>query len=102
MARKNNFKLILFLLILFLSVFWPKRNLVQEWQEKKKIEAEINQWEEVLVNYPGYRDAYLKLAALYWQIHQQEPAREHFQKAKELDPNNEAVKMMEAMIESDQ
>jgi tetratricopeptide (TPR) repeat protein len=107
MARKNLIRLIkqrnflfwLFLFLLFLSVFWPKRNLIWEWQEKKRIEVEIRKWEETLEKYPGYRDVYLRLAVLNWQINNQKKAKEHLQKAKELDPNFEITKKLEEKLD---
>lgn len=91
------FKLLL-LILLFLSVFWPKRNIVWEWQEKRRIEAEITEWEKILEKYPGYRDVYLRLVVLNWQINNEEKAKEHLQEAKELDPNFEKIKELEKII----
>lgn len=86
----------LFLLILLiLSVFWPKRDIIWEWQEKKRIEGEIVKWEKILEKYPGYRDVYLRLTVLNWQIKNDEKAKECLQKAKYLDPNFEKTKEIE-------
>lgn len=65
---------------------------------EKRIEAEITSWEQALEKYPGYRDVYLRLAILNWQINNQKNAKEHLQKAKELDPNFEITKELEEIM----
>ncbi len=101
LINRKLFQFFLFLLLfslLALSVFWPKRNLVWEWQEKKRVETEIGQWEEALEKYPGYRDVHLRLAVLNWQIKNDEKAKEHLQKARALDPNFEMTKELEKIL----
>lgn len=88
----------LLLILLLLSVFWPKRDIAWEWREEKRIENKIAQWEEILEKYPGYRDAYLRLAVLNWQINNSEKAKEYLEKAKELDPNFETTKELEEIL----
>ena len=58
---------------------------------EEAVEEEIDELEQVLINKPGYRDVLLKLAVLYWQIEEIDKAREYFEKARILDPNNEVV-----------
>lgn len=101
MAKENlkRFLFLFFLILLFLSVFWPKRDLGKEWQEKKRIEGEIAQWEEILEKYPGYRDVYLRLAVLNWQVNNEEKTREYLEKAKKIDPNFEMTKELEQIIQ---
>lgn len=55
--------------------------------EPAKIRQEITSWEKISRDFPGYRDAYLHLAKLYYQILEKEKARQSLQKARELDPN---------------
>lgn len=100
MAKKNlkSFFFLLLLVLLLVSVFWPKRDIVGEWQEKKRIEAEIVKWEKTLEEYPGYRDVHLRLAVLNWEINNKSKAKEHLQKAKELDPNFEMTKELEEIL----
>jgi len=101
MAKENLKTFIFLFLFIFLlfSVCWPKINLVQEWQKKKRIEVEILRWETALEKYPGYRDAHLTLAVLNWKINQSEKASEHLQKAKALDPNFAITKEVEKIIQ---
>lgn len=108
MASKNRLRLIklsqvllffVLLSLLVLSVLWPKRNIVWEWQEAKRIKQEIKSWEESLKSYPDYRDVYLRLAILNWQIKQPEKAREYLEKAESLDPNYEVTKKLKELID---
>jgi len=102
MAKKNQF-LIKSLLLIFLlvAVFLPKRNIVAEWQAKRRIEKEIYQLEIILENHPDYRDLYLRLALLYWQVNNQEKGKEYFQKAEFLDPNFNCNQELRSLFELD-
>lgn len=55
--------------------------------DPEEIQKQINYWKKILVDKPDYRDGYLQLAKLYWQIYDEEAARDNLQKALELDPN---------------
>lgn len=59
-----------------------------------KVWEEIKKWEKITQDFPGYRDAYLKLASLYYQLYQNEKAEENLKKALDLDPNFEPAKEM--------
>ena len=92
---------LILLILLILSVLWPKRDVFWEWQEKKRTENEIVEWKEASEKYPGYRDIYLRLAVLNWKIKNDEKAKENLQKAKELDPNFEMTKEIEEIIQEE-
>ena len=89
----------LLLILLFLSVFWPKRNIAQEWQEKKETEEKVKKWEAVLRKYPRFRDIYLRLAILNWKIYHYKKANQYLQKAKQLDPNFKKTKEVQKIIQ---
>lgn len=59
--------------------------------QPEKIKKQINYWETVLINRPNFRDVYLKLSLLYYQLWEVDKARENWNKAFYLDPNNEVV-----------
>lgn len=59
--------------------------------QPEKIKKQINYWETILINRPNFRDVYLKLSLLYYQLWQDDKARENWHKAFYLDPNNEVV-----------
>lgn len=91
-------QLLLFIFVC-LSIFWPKRDLIAEWKEKTRIEAEISKWEKLLKKYPGYRDVYLRLAVLNWQIKNIKKSQECLQKAKAIDPNFLTTKKLEKILQ---
>lgn len=66
--------------------------------EPQRIKNEISFWEKVVAEKPDYRDAYLQLAILNYQIYKNDKAQEYLKKAKELDPNFEATKEIEKTL----
>lgn len=66
--------------------------------QPQEVAVEIERWEKVNQDSPGYRDAYLKLAQLYFSLYQNEKAQENLDKALELDPNFEPTRNMEKIL----
>lgn len=66
--------------------------------EPERIKAKIQDWEKILAEKPGYRDAHFQIAVLSWQIYQEEEAREATDKALELDPNFKAAKNFKRLL----
>ncbi|MEK7565745.1 MAG: hypothetical protein AAB506_01715 [Patescibacteria group bacterium] len=64
----------------------PKRNL-----EYEMVSQEIGKYEEMVNKYPGYRDAYIKLAILNWKIYKNDEAKRYLEMALAIDPNNEVA-----------
>lgn len=63
-----------------------------------RINAKIDYWKQVLLKKPNYRDAYLELAILYYQIKDDQKSKQMWQKAFNLDPNGEKVKKVESIV----
>jgi len=55
-------------------------------------------WEQILAERPDYRDGWIQLAAVYYQLGDRQKAKEALKKAKSLDPNNETVLSFEKLI----
>lgn len=55
---------------------------------ERVVEREIEEYESLLEQYPGHRDIYWTLAQLYQRV-SPEQARIYWEKARQLDPNNE-------------
>ena len=71
------------------------KNLIETPQ---RLKAEVDYWEKVLEEKPGYRDGLLRLAVLYYQTYQIDKAQTAWQKADKLDPNNNKVKEVGQLI----
>lgn len=56
---------------------------------ERKVEREIARYEELNGKYPGSRDILVALSKLYKQLGNEEKAKERWEEAKKLDPNNE-------------
>lgn len=64
----------------------------------RQIQSEIQKWEKIAQDFPGYRDAYLKLAQLHYTIYQNKESRENLDKALEIDPNFEPAGEMKKIL----
>lgn len=51
------------------------------------INQKIDKWKEIVGQKPQYRDGWLQLALLYWQIYQEDRARWSLEQALTIDPN---------------
>ncbi|MCL4397940.1 hypothetical protein M1403_02845 [Patescibacteria group bacterium] len=59
-----------------------------------QIKKDIVFWQKLAETFPGYRDAYLKLAVLSGQIYRNFDVYKFLEKAAEIDPNNEVLKKL--------
>lgn len=75
-----------------------EKEIANQEKEPQRIKAKIQEWESILEEKPGYRDAYLQIAILNWQIYEETEAREAVNKALELDPNFEAGKEFKKLL----
>src|SRR4030042_4540168 len=78
--------------------------LEELWQKKfysdpNDIEKFIMAWEKIIEEKPGYRDGYLQLAYLYYQLYENEKAEEYLKKAIELDPNYQPARALKQLIQ---
>lgn len=67
-------------------------------QERLKITAEIEYWQQVIGKYKNYRDAYFQLAVLEYKIGEKELSKQYLQKVFELDPNFEVARNLEKLL----
>ncbi|MBI4059071.1 hypothetical protein HY404_02400 [Candidatus Microgenomates bacterium] len=66
---------------------WARNELAKK--ARIPIEVEISKWEQVVQKTPTYRDSYLKLAILYWQLQEDQKSQVALAIAENLDPNYE-------------
>lgn len=68
------------------------QDLLQQIQEIKnqpeEIRKKIFNLQKIVDQLPNYRDAYIELAILHWQLYRPFDARKYLEKALEIDPNN--------------
>lgn len=65
---------------------------------REEIEKEISKWETVIAEKHNYRDAYIRLAVLNYQIFKNDVARQYLDKAMALDPNFEEGKRLRELL----
>ncbi len=68
--------------------------------EKFKVLREVSFWENEIRVRPNYRDGYMKLALLNFQLKDFNESRENLNKALVLDPNFEKGKELERLLDS--
>lgn len=76
----------------------PLKILEKIKNEPQKIKDEIVFWEKIVADKPNYRDGYLRLALLNYQIYENQKARVYLERAKTLDPNFETTKELEKIL----
>ena len=73
-------------------------SLNKTYLQRRDLQSQINFWKSVLDKYPGYKDAYFKIAVLYYELNDFDNARLNNNKAILLDPNYEDARKLEALI----
>ena len=76
--------------------------LDQTRQGPQLLEQQLNQWKEVIKEKPDYRDAYIQLATLAYQLKRLEQAKSYIDKALNLDPNFEPAKKLQELLNRNQ
>ena len=66
--------------------------------EPEKIRQEIKSWEKIVEEKPSYRDVWLRLAVLNYQLKNDDNAREALEVAMYLDPNDAQVQEIKEII----
>lgn len=77
-----------------LASFWSRKHA----QDPIDIKKQIAVLEKVSAEKPDYRDVYLKLAILNYQIFNNPKAKEYLMKAEELDPNYPLTRKLFGLI----
>ncbi|MCL4389999.1 MAG: hypothetical protein M1484_01065 [Patescibacteria group bacterium] len=66
----------------------PKKLSAAEIKKVQDIKSQIIYWQKIAGELPGYRDAYLKLAVLNYDIGRNFDAKKFLDTALEIDPNS--------------
>ena len=74
-------------------------DLLASWQHAPARELERQRyWEEIIKQYPDYRDAYVELAALLYKQGNVAEAKTYLLAAEALDPNNVSIQKLVAFV----
>lgn len=69
-------------------------------KDKLNLVSELSYWQQVIKEYEGYRDAYLRIATLQYQLGEIGEAKKSIEKVLSLDPNFEEASVLGAKIEA--
>lgn len=72
----------------------------QKRAEPKRLQSEIIFWQKFLLQYPTFRDAYLKLSILNWKLYRPFESQKFLHSALSIDPNNESIRKIKSTLES--
>lgn len=82
-----------------LWVFELNRALEKQWQIRREKEVELQKLVDLSIQYPDYRDLLSRLGVAQWELGNDQTAKDAFDRAKYLDPNNPAVTNINAALE---
>lgn len=90
----------------FLAGFYPgnvyaqkKMNQVNMLEGRpREVMSQIVFWEREVRSKPNYRDGYLRLAVLFWQVYKDNEARNYLKRALEIDPNYPPSRELERVM----
>ena len=104
---KTNAPLIVLSVFLVIAIFIVGVDLSQNLSEKDLRERlyaskvkEVGFWEKNLSKYPGYRDAYFRLAVLEYELRNFEKSEDYLEKVFKLDPSFEEGEKLEKLLGS--
>lgn len=96
----------LWFFVLVLGVAATTKNVFDRVEERKRIQAEraavekqVTYWQDIVGKYHNYRDGYIQLAALEYQLGNNEKAKEYIKKALDIDPNFEPAQQFQQLLQ---
>lgn len=101
MIKQGLFILISGLILIF--NLYPRpviidKKIVADQREIKITKMEIERWEKITINYPNYRDGYLKLANLYWKLFDEDKTNYFLEQVRRVDPNSETLNKISNLV----
>lgn len=94
-----SFVLLVILFGLSFLILQNMRILKNQQAQKTSLINKVHYWQGILQKHPDYRDGYLELSILEYQLKNYKAAREYVKKSLELDPNYERGKEMEKILD---
>lgn len=89
------------IIVLFLiggMIMSALHTLSAENAQRQAVIGKLNQWEGISKTHPGYRDAYIQMASLSYELGDTNQALAYVEKALSLDPNNDTAVKLETLI----
>lgn len=80
-----------------LEVYLLKDKILGARMEKEKRQEELSElkfWEEVVSENPTYRDGWIEIARISWELGNKDYAIGAFNTARAIDPNSEKIKVL--------
>ena len=73
--------------------------LLAQWEsEPRRLNQEYQRWQEIITTRPDYRDGFIQLAALAYQLGQDNQAKEFLDRALILDPYSPEARQLLSLI----
>lgn len=69
-------------------------------QQRETRDAQYRYWRMVIEDHPDYRDGFVRLAMLAYQLGERNKSREYIEKIRALDPNFEGLRELEALLQT--
>jgi len=96
---------VLFMLLIISLIITGAFNAYKNFQtfktvslKREELTENIKLWQSIAEKYPGYKDAYFKIASMEYQIGDYKLAKEYVEKALVLDPNFSNAMILEKII----
>ncbi|MGH7246048.1 MAG: hypothetical protein ACREGI_03885 [Candidatus Levyibacteriota bacterium] len=83
------------IILLGVQFFGVYRRWQQIENSRQALLAKIALWDDIVVKFPGYRDAYFQLAILAYRVGDREKEKEYIQKVLAIDPRFAPVKALQ-------
>src|SRR4030043_969366 len=75
-------------------------HFIRQFDVRKELEDNISFWENIVAQYPTYRDGYLNLSRFYYSLNDRERAFYFWKEALNIDPNHAKVRALGALFQS--
>ncbi len=80
-----------------------RQNMAKKQQlqaQRVKLQSQILKWEKINTQYPGYRDGYLRVAVLAYQVGDIAKARTYVQKTLDVDPYFNEAQILNKLLDT--
>ncbi len=104
-TEKDRFWILTSSVIILVCLILVSISSYKNWKELDSLKAQRSRllkeesfWKETLHKYPDYRDGYIKLAIVEYELNNKDYSRENIQKALSIDPNYQKAADLEKIV----